>query len=93
METSNPYSSPDGSGLVAARDPLRPFPYPKRIEEGSHVERLGVETGLVDLSDMSTDELRSLPHVLIKDSLVRILRQVERPRVNLGSTGPPGRAD
>jgi hypothetical protein len=50
-----------------------------------------VESHLVDLRRVSFDELRTHGEAL---ELYRedLLRQVERPRVNLGS-GPPGRAD
>jgi hypothetical protein len=51
-----------------------------------------VETSLVDLSEIS------LGHVLhnfdaLQGAVELLLNQLERPRYNIGSTGPPGRAD
>jgi hypothetical protein len=51
-----------------------------------------VETDLVDLTDLSLSALRSCDASLLAGSMARLLRQVERPRVNLG-TGPPDRVD
>ena len=50
-----------------------------------------VESCLADLREVSFDQLRA--HVkTLEPYREAVLRQVERPRVNLGS-GPPGRAD
>jgi hypothetical protein len=51
-----------------------------------------VETDLVDLTDESLSTLRNCDAELLAPSLRRLLLQVERPRVNIGS-GPPGRSD
>jgi hypothetical protein len=51
-----------------------------------------VATNLVDLGDRSLDELRDGLGNL-RENVERLLSQVARPRVNIGSTGPPGRAD
>ncbi|MEU7068618.1 hypothetical protein AB0B30_02735 [Streptomyces narbonensis] len=48
---------------------------------------------LIDLSEMPLSALRSQSPVLHAASLERLLRQVERPRVNFASDGAPGRAD
>jgi hypothetical protein len=40
------------------------------------------------LRDLRADQSRELA-----DAVRLVLRQVERPRVNLGGSGPPGRAD
>lgn len=51
-----------------------------------------IRTSLVDLTNASIEDLRHCDGGLIEPSLRRLLRQIERPRVNLGS-GPPGRVD
>ncbi|MFF8836909.1 hypothetical protein [Streptomyces sp. NPDC015130] len=49
---------------------------------------------LIDLSEMPLSSLRSQSPVLHAESLERLLRQVECPRVNFaGGDGQPGRAD
>lgn len=49
-------------------------------------------TDLANLGDVSFDELRTGSDAL--EPFQKIVgAQVERPRVNLGGTGPPGRAD
>lgn len=51
-------------------------------------------TELIDLGGWSLEDLRSSSrHNELEAMLQRILGQVERPRANLGSSGPPGRAD
>jgi hypothetical protein len=50
-------------------------------------------TELLDLSNCSLSELRTRRGKDISDAVQLVLRQVERPRANLGSSGPPGRAD
>ncbi|MFD3662355.1 hypothetical protein ACFWVF_17415 [Streptomyces sp. NPDC058659] len=54
-------------------------------------EYMGSE--LVDLSDVPLSALRSQSPSLHARSLERLLRQVERPRVNFAQDGQPGRAD
>jgi len=54
---------------------------------------LEIETEMVDLTDVSFDELRKKPSAPLEPFLRRILRAVERPRLNLGGQGPPGRVD
>jgi hypothetical protein len=49
-----------------------------------------VETTLVDLRAASLQQVRQ--HVRPND-VELLLSQIERPRVNIGNTGPPGRAD
>jgi hypothetical protein len=51
-----------------------------------------VETDLPDLQGVGFDELRSQRRDALEPFREILLRQVERPRINLGS-GPPGRAD
>jgi hypothetical protein len=50
-------------------------------------------TELLDLSDCSLNELRTRQGKQLYEAVQLVLRQVERPRANLGSSGPPGRAD
>jgi len=52
-----------------------------------------VETELVNLSHCSLHELRTLDDDELAIVGQRVMRQVEKPRANLGSSGPPGRAD
>ena len=52
-----------------------------------------VETELVDLSKVSLGGLRASDPKLLSRSVSRLLRQVARPRLNLGGSGPPGRVD
>ncbi|MFI6418126.1 hypothetical protein ACIBG6_12090 [Streptomyces sp. NPDC050842] len=54
-------------------------------------EYMGSE--LFDLSDVPLSALRSQSPSLHARSLERLLRQVERPRVNFATDGAPGRAD
>jgi hypothetical protein len=51
-----------------------------------------IETDLVDLRDMTLEQIRS-KDVETQKAVEELLRQVERPRINLGVSGPPGRAD
>lgn len=37
--------------------------------------------------------LRDLPDLDLAEEVAAVLKQVERPRVNLGGSAPPGRAD
>lgn len=53
----------------------------------------GRETGLADLSDLTVEQVQGLGKRRLADLVATVLRQVDRPRVNLGGTGPPGRAD
>ncbi|MEU3604755.1 aldo/keto reductase [Streptomyces sp. NPDC035033] len=48
---------------------------------------------LVDLSDVPLSVLRGQDPRPLARSLERLLRQVERPRVNFAGEGGPGRAD
>jgi hypothetical protein len=52
-----------------------------------------IETDLIDLADCMVDEIRGMPPERLAPYTEKALRQVERPRLNLGGTGPPGRAD
>jgi hypothetical protein len=54
---------------------------------------VGVGGELVDLSNVSLAELRKTVSRSLDESTERVLRQAERPRMNLGGAGPPGRAD
>lgn len=50
----------------------------------------GIETGMPDVLDKDPDEIdmeRLAPEVSM------MLRNLTKPRANLGSSGPPGRAD
>ncbi|MDR7274338.1 hypothetical protein [Catenuloplanes atrovinosus] len=52
-----------------------------------------VITELIDLSDCTLRDLRLKDDLVPAAAVRRALRQVERPRANLGGSGPPGRAD
>ncbi|MCS0601371.1 hypothetical protein NX794_09020 [Streptomyces sp. LP11] len=53
-----------------------------------------VGSELADLSDVPLTALRSQHRAVHARSLDRLLRQIERPRVNFaGGDGQPGRAD
>jgi hypothetical protein len=52
-----------------------------------------VETELVDLSNDSLATLAGYDQDLLTRPLRRVMAQVERPRSNIGQTGPPGRVD
>jgi len=51
-----------------------------------------VRTNLVDLTETSFEDLRGYDDAIFEPSLIRFLRQVERPRANVGS-GQPDRID
>ena len=51
-----------------------------------------VQTDLVDLNETSFKDLCGFDDALLKPSLTRFLRQIERPRANVGS-GSPDRID
>ncbi len=50
-------------------------------------------TEMINLSDCSLHDLRSYRDDDLTAMVETVLRQVERPRSNLGGSGPPGRAD
>jgi hypothetical protein len=53
-----------------------------------------VETTLIDLSDASLDQVwHQYEYDAMQGPVKLLLSQVERPRYNIGNTGPPGRAD
>lgn len=52
-----------------------------------------VRTALIDLTETSFESVRAFDRNLLAPSLDRLLRQIERPRVNIGGSGPPGRVD
>lgn len=52
-----------------------------------------LETELLELGDCSLSELLAIRDDDIIDQVEIILRQIVRPRANLGGAGPPGRAD
>lgn len=51
-----------------------------------------VEAALPDLTDVPLERLAEMGEALAPYTEA-VLKQVERPRVNLGGSGPPGRAD
>jgi hypothetical protein len=51
------------------------------------------ETEMVSLTGFSLRDLRADRSPELVEAVRLVLRQVERPRVNLGGNGPPGRAD
>jgi hypothetical protein len=52
-----------------------------------------VETDLIDLSEVSLATLDQCDRAALAHSVEHLLEQVDRPRSNLGSSGPPGRVD
>lgn len=50
-------------------------------------------TEMLDLSQLTLSELLTFQHDDLADTVERVLKQVARPRFNLGGSGPPGRAD
>ncbi|MCM4077912.1 hypothetical protein [Paractinoplanes hotanensis] len=52
-----------------------------------------VETDLIDLSKLSLAMLYQCDESVLANSVKTLLRQVDRPRVNLGGSGPPVRVD
>jgi hypothetical protein len=52
-----------------------------------------VETDLIDLSRLSLAMLYRCDKSVLEDSEKTLLKQVDRPRANLGGSGPPGRVD
>ncbi len=48
---------------------------------------------LADVSDVPLTQLLTLADEALTASTDAVLKQVERPRANLGGSGPPGRAD
>ncbi|WP_157436753.1 hypothetical protein [Actinospica robiniae] len=55
-------------------------------------ELVGRESELADLSDLTVEQVRDVKDGPLASILEMTLRQVDRPRTNLGS-GPPGRVD
>lgn len=51
------------------------------------------ETELVSLAGYSLHDLREDRSPEMAGAVSSVLKQVERPRTNLGGSGPPGRAD
>ena len=51
-----------------------------------------VPTDLVDLTETSFEDLRNYDDAVLAPALKRFLKQIERPRSNVGS-GPPDRID
>lgn len=52
-----------------------------------------VQAELVSLAEYSLGDLRADRSPELAEAVRMVLRQVERPRTNLGGSGPPGRAD
>jgi hypothetical protein len=50
-------------------------------------------TKLLDVSELSLSDLFALDHDDLTTTVETVLKQVARPRANLGGAGPPGRAD
>ena len=54
---------------------------------------VGIQALLVDLDDVGLDGLRTRNTDALEPYVRNLFRQVERPRANLGGTGPPARRD
>nr|WP_221381414.1 hypothetical protein [Actinoplanes polyasparticus] len=48
---------------------------------------------MISLDGWSLGDLRNDPSRELAEAVQVVLRQVARPRANLGGAGPPGRAD
>jgi hypothetical protein len=51
------------------------------------------ETELISLTGYSLGDLRLDQSRALAEAVQIVLHQVERPRANMGGSGPPGRAD
>lgn len=78
---------------VSARTPPLSRRKSQRCEEHPVGDATGFETQLADLTGLTIEEVKGLRRDKLAPFLETALRQVERPRVNLGGSGPPGRAD
>jgi hypothetical protein len=67
----------------------------ERAKGGTGVDRSSpeIETEMVDLTEVSFDELRTNPAEPLEPYLNRVITSIARPRMNLGGGGPPGRVD
>ena len=52
-----------------------------------------LETDLLDFSSLSLEAVGSFDPSALDSALAELYGQIDRPRVNLGGTGPPGRMD
>lgn len=52
-----------------------------------------LETELLDFSSLSLEAVGSLDPSALDSALAELYGQIDRPRVNLGGSGPPGRMD
>lgn len=52
-----------------------------------------LDTELIDLTEYSVSDILDVSEHQLAPYLDRTILQVERPRANLGGSGPPGRAD
>lgn len=59
----------------------------------SALPREATETEMISLRRYSLSDLRADRSPELTEAVRLVLSQVERPRVNLGGSGPPGRAD
>jgi hypothetical protein len=60
----------------------------------SEIAEIEVETAIPDLSAATLDEIAELVKAGNLDPyLPQMLADIERPRFNLGGSGPPGRVD
>lgn len=57
------------------------------------MDEKGLRTEMVDVLDIPINNLSSLSDEELKHAFELVLRQVSKPRANLGSSGPPGRVD
>jgi hypothetical protein len=51
------------------------------------------ETAVADVSGLRLGDLLKLDDAAVSASVETVLKQVAKPRRNLGGAGPPGRAD
>ena len=52
-----------------------------------------LDTDLLDLSSLSLAAVGSLDPSALNSALDKLYGQIDRPRMNLGGGGPPGRTD
>jgi hypothetical protein len=60
---------------------------------GSAGQPARLDTELIDLTEYSLGDTLDVPEHQFAPYLNRTILQVERPRTNLGRSGPPGRVD
>jgi hypothetical protein len=82
----------NASSLAEPHYGITPTPTPIRSVESQPSDN-SVETALLDLSGVSLSMLHLIDDTVLSSSVHLIMQQVDRPRANVGDSGPPGRVD